>query len=140
MAYNEKLADRLREALVQVPKIKVEEKKMFKGLAFMVNGKMCLNVSGEDLMCRFDPERQSELSERAGFRSMIMKGREYKGFGYVSEEGYKNKKDFDFWVNVCLSFNGKAKASKKAARSTAIKKVSTKRAVKKVVKKRRKNI
>ena len=55
MAYDKKLADRIREYLLQFPKLKTEEKKMFRGLAFMINGKMCINVSGENLMCRFDP-------------------------------------------------------------------------------------
>src|SRR6478736_8760900 len=127
MAYNEALADRLREALAQVPKIKVEEKRMFSGLAFLVNGKMCVNVSGEDLMCRFDPELQETLCDRRGFRSMVMKGREYRGFGYVSEDGFQSNKDFDFWLNVCLSFNSKAKASKKKVKKKEIKKTLKKR-------------
>ena len=126
MAYNEKLADRVREALSEVPKIKVEEKRMFRGLAFMVNGKMCVNVSGDELMCRFDPDQQESLSERPGFKTMVMKGREYRGFGYVSEEGFKRKKDFDFWVGVCLKFNGKAKASKKPAKKLAKKSLKKK--------------
>ena len=111
MPYNEKLADRIREALVG--QRKVEEKKMFRGLTFMVNGKMCIAVSGEEMMCRFDPKLQDEVAEKNGFRSMIMKGKEYKGFGYLSQEGIKSKKDFDYWINLCLSFNKVAKASKK---------------------------
>jgi TfoX-like protein len=111
MAYNEKLAGRIREALAG--QRKVEEKKMFRGLTFMVNGKMCVSVSGDEMMCRFDPQLQEEVAEKRGFRSMIMKGKEYKGFGYVNEEGIKSKKDFDYWINLCLSFNKVAKASKK---------------------------
>ena len=111
MAYNEKLADRIRESLAHLSK--VEEKKMFRGVTFMVNGKMCVCVSGEELMCRFDPVLQETVAEKKGFRTMIMKGREYKGYGYVSQEGIKSKKDFDYWVNLCLEFNSKAKASKK---------------------------
>ena len=141
MPYNEKLADRLREALAQIPKIKVEEKRMFRGLAFMVNGKMCVNVSGDDLMCRFDPSLKEELSERNGFRTMVMKGREYKGFGYVSEEGFKSKKDFDFWIDVCLSFNSKAKVSRKkkpSPKSAKLKLADTRNLVKKAAKKKKK--
>ncbi|MEO8167843.1 MAG: TfoX/Sxy family protein [bacterium] len=111
MAYNEKLADRIREALVHLPN--VEEKKMFRGVTFMVNGKMCVCVSGDDMLCRFDPALQESLAEKNGFRTMVMKGREYKGFGYVSPEAIKSKKNFDYWVNLCLAFNSKAKASKK---------------------------
>ncbi|MCZ8214936.1 MAG: TfoX/Sxy family protein [Cyclobacteriaceae bacterium] len=125
MAYNEKLADRLREALAHLPK--VEEKKMFKGVAFMVNDKMCVNVSGDDLMCRFDPALQETLSEKNGFRTMVMKGRELKGYCYVGSEGIKSKKDFDFWVNLCLEFNSKAKSSKKPVKKVAKKTIAKKR-------------
>jgi len=111
MAYNEKLAARIREALTS--QRKVEEKKMFRGLTFMVNGKMCISVSGEEMMCRFDPKLQEEVAEKKGFRTMIMRGKEYKGFGYVSEEGLKSRKEFDYWINLCLAFNKVAKASKK---------------------------
>lgn len=112
MAYNEKLADRIRAAFAHLPK--VEEKKMFRGVTFMVDGKMCVSVSGDEMMCRFDPAMQETAAEKNGFRTMIMKGREYKGYGYISEEGIKSKKDFDYWVNLCLEFNGRAKASKRS--------------------------
>jgi TfoX/Sxy family transcriptional regulator of competence genes len=114
MAYSEKLAARVRESLATLPK--VEEKKMFRGLAFMVNGKMCVNVSGEELMVRFDPTLQETIAEKNGFITMTMKGRIYKGYGYVSQDAIKSKKDFDFWINLCLEFNSKAKASKKKKR------------------------
>jgi TfoX/Sxy family transcriptional regulator of competence genes len=122
MAYNEKLADRLREVLAHLPN--VVEKKMFRGVAFMVNGKMCVNVSGDDLMCRFDPALLDTLSERPGFRTMIMKGRQLNGYCYVSPEGFRTKKDFDFWLHLCLDFNSKAKASKKPKKKTVAKKRS----------------
>jgi TfoX/Sxy family transcriptional regulator of competence genes len=111
MAYNEKLLEKIREALVNVPNI--EEKKMFRGVTFMVNGKMCISVSGEELMCRFDPSLHDEVMEKIGCRPMIMKGRQYKGYCYVNEAGFKLKKDFDYWIALTLDFNKKAKASRK---------------------------
>src|SRR5690348_13123846 len=114
MAYSEKLADRIRESLSQFPKIKVEEKKMFRGIVFMVNGKMCVNVSHDDMMCRIDPDLHETVLEKKGCRPMVMKGRVYKGFVYVSEEGMKTKKQFDYWIGLALEFNKKAKASKKS--------------------------
>lgn len=120
MAYSEKLAERLREALSHLPR--VEEKRMFSGVAFMVNGKMCVNVSGDELMCRFDPDLHDELAEKNGFRTMVMKGRELKGYGYVSEEGIRTKKELSYWVDLCLAFNSRAKASKKSAKKKAAKK------------------
>lgn len=131
MAYDEKLVERLREALAHLPK--VEEKKMFRGVTFMVNKKMCVCVSGEDLMCRFDPVMHETVSEKNGFRTMIMKGREFKGFGYVSQDAIKSKKDFDFWINLCLEFNSKAKASKKVKKPA--KKTAKKTRVKPIKKK-----
>ena len=113
MAYDKNLADRIREYLARFPKLKIEEKKMFSGLVFMVNGKMCINASHDNLMCRFDPSLQEEVAEKNGFQPMIMKGRELKGYCYVSPEGFTKKKDFEYWINVCLDFNSKAKASKK---------------------------
>ena len=111
MAYNEKLADRIREALQHLPK--VEEKKMFRGVTFMVDDKMCVSVSGDEMMCRIDPEMHETAVEQNGCRPMLMKGKIYKGYIYVSEEAIKSKTDFDYWLNLCLSFNSKAKAAKK---------------------------
>lgn len=111
MAYNEKLADRIRKALSHISKI--EEKKMFRGVTFMVKGKMCVSVSGDEMMCRFDPALQETVAKKTGFRTMIMKDRVYKGYGYISQDGIKSKKDFDYWINLCLEFNSQAKASKK---------------------------
>ena len=111
MAYNEKLADRVRSALAHLPK--VEEKKMFRGIAFMVNGKMCITVGGDEIMCRIDPELHDEAIKKSGCRTMVMKGREYRGYVLVTEEGRKTKKDFDYWIALSLDFNKRAKASPK---------------------------
>ena len=119
MAYSTKLAQRIRTYLESVPRIKVEEKEMFQGLAFLVNGKMCVNVSGDNLMCRYDPALEAEVAERKGFQPMIMKGKPLRGYCYVSEDGYKSKADFEYWLKLCLDFNERAKASKKKKKPTA---------------------
>ncbi|MFB6454150.1 TfoX/Sxy family protein [Chitinophaga sp. Hz27] len=113
MTYDQLLASRVRIYLSEIEGIAVEEKNMFGGLAFMINGKMCINVSDDQLMCRFDPAQTEELSLRSGYQSMIMKGKELKGYCYVDPVGYKSKKDFEFWMQLCLDFNVKAKSSKK---------------------------
>ncbi len=110
MAYNEKLADKLRKALSEISNLK--EKKMFGGLAFMVNDKMCINVSGDNLMCRFNHDLEDNISKKKGYQKVIMKGREFKGYCYVKPEGFKTKKQFDFWINLCLDFNAETKSSK----------------------------
>jgi hypothetical protein len=113
MAYDGNLAIRVREYLIEREEFSVEQKKMFGGLAFMVNDKMCINVGENQLMCRFDPERTEELSKRTGFLPMIMKGKEYEGYCYVEPVGYNSKKDFEFWINLCLDYYVKAVKSKK---------------------------
>lgn len=113
MAYDLNLADRVRAFLAEVPNIDVEEKEMFAVLNFLVNGKTCVCVSGENLMLRFDPALQEELSEKDGYETMLMKGKAYKGYCYINPGGYQGKKDFEFWLKLCLDFNHRAKSSKK---------------------------
>ena len=111
MAYNEALADKVREALSELSL--VEEKKMFSGVSFLVDGKMCINISHDDLMCRIDPALHETLVEKEGCRTMTMKSKEYKGYVLISEEGMRSKRDFDYWINLALDFNKNAKAAPK---------------------------
>lgn len=111
MAYNEKLTNRLRSALAHLPD--VQEKKMFRGIAFMVAGKMCISVGDDEIMCRIDPALHEDSLEKSGCRPVIMKGREYQGYVYVNEAALKTKKQLNYWVELALGFNPKAKASKK---------------------------
>ena len=113
MSYNTRLADRIREYLLNYPSLEIEEKEMFRGLTFMVNGKMCISVSGENLMCRFDPALQAEVAEKNGFLPMLMKGKVLQGYCYVSCEGVKATNDFARWIDFCLAFNPQAEASRK---------------------------
>lgn len=91
MAYSTELADRIRERLSEVPDLDIREKKMFSGLSFLVNDKMCINVSHDNLMCRYHPDLEEEVAERTGFLPMIMKGKQLKGYCYVEPEGFQNK-------------------------------------------------
>lgn len=113
MAYDIELADRVREWLAAVEHIKVEEKKMFSGLAFLVNGKMCINFSHDNLMCRYNPELEEEVSEKAGFLPMIMRGKQLKEYCYVEPIGFQKSADFEYWMKICLEYNPLAKSSKK---------------------------
>ena len=111
MAYSEKLAERIRTALVDLPK--VEEKRMFGGLAFMVDGKMCINVGKDRIMCRINPVLHDEAISNKGTSTVIMKGREYKGFIHVDETAIKTKKELDYWIELSVDYNKHAKSSKK---------------------------
>jgi TfoX/Sxy family transcriptional regulator of competence genes len=111
MAYNEKLANRIREKLSDVPN--TIEKEMMGGLTFMVNDKMCVGIIKDEMMCRIAPEMQEVALEKRGCRIMDFTGRPMKGYVMVDETGMKNSKEFDYWIQLCLEFNSKAKSSKK---------------------------
>lgn len=113
MAYNIELADRVREWLANVNDMKIEEKKMFGGLAFLVNDKMCINISHDNLMCRYNSEREEEVAEKTGFLPMIMRGKQLKEYCYVEPIGFQKPEDFEYWMKICLDYNKIAKASKK---------------------------
>lgn len=113
MAYDTQLANRIREFLAEIPDIEVEEKEMFAVLNFMVNGKTCVCVSGENLMLRFDPKLQEKLAEHPGYESMLMKGKVYKGYCYINPEGFRKKSNFEYYINLCLDYNKFSGKSKK---------------------------
>lgn len=111
MAYNEKLANRIREQLANLPNI--EEKEMMGGLTFMYNGKMCVGIFADEMMCRINPEMQNTALEKTGCRIMDFTGRPMKGYVMVDDTGMKSQKEFNYWIDLCLEFNSKAKSSKK---------------------------
>lgn len=112
MAYNEKLADRVREIIAEKFS-KVEEKKMFGGLCFMVNDKMCVGVEKERLMLRIDPEVYESALKKDGCTEMNFTGKVMKGFVFVNAGVLNSRKNLSYWVNLALDYNKKAPASKK---------------------------
>ncbi len=112
MAYSEELAERLRASLVS-KSVAYEEKKMMGGLCFMVDGKMCVGVTNDDLMVRLDPEVYEDALEKTGCRPMDFTGRPMKGFVFVDESGMKGKAALSYWVDLALDFNPRARSSKK---------------------------
>jgi len=112
MAYNEKLADRVRE-IIAVSHKNVEEKAMFGGLCFMVNGKMCVGVEKERLMLRLDPGRYDKVMEKDGCKPMDFTGRIMKGYVFVDIDALNTKKKLEYWMKLALDYNKIAKPSKK---------------------------
>lgn len=110
--YNDNLADRCRE-IISLTHSNVEEKKMFGGLCFMVNEKMCVGVVKEELLVLINPEIFNEVIEKDGCRPMDFTGKSMKGFVFVNETGLDNKNKLEFWVQLALDYNTIAKASKK---------------------------
>lgn len=112
MAYSELLADRVRQVLNE-RKVPTEEKKMMGGLCFMVDDKMCVGIVGEELMARIDPDIYEEALDKPGCKEMNFTGRPMKGFVFIESEGTDMDDDLDYWVELCLEFNPRAKSSKK---------------------------
>jgi len=98
MAYDEDLADRIRELIAAQPG--VEEKRMFGGLAFLINGNMSVAVSARGgLMVRVPPDETEKLLAREHVEPMVMAGRESRGWLRVALDGVKTKRQLQSWVN-----------------------------------------
>lgn len=104
------LADRVREALAHVEEL--EEKRMFGGQCFMVNGKLCIGAKEDEVMFRIGPEEYPAALEKPGCRPMWHSGKEMTGYVFVESDALRAKKDFDYWINTSLAFNKIAKAAK----------------------------
>jgi TfoX/Sxy family transcriptional regulator of competence genes len=111
MAYNQLLADRIREYLQDLSNI--EEKEMMGGLAFMYNDKMCVGVIKDELMCRIDPQIHDLLVEKNGCRTMDFTKRPMKGYIFVDETAMRNQLEFEYWIKLALDYNKFAKSSKR---------------------------
>ena len=112
MSYNEQLADRVRELIAATEK-KIEEKKMFGGLCFMVNDKMLVGVEEERMMVRIGPGGYEEALEKDGCTPMDFTGKVMKGYVFVDIDALNTKKKLDYWIQLALEFNKLAKPSKK---------------------------
>jgi TfoX/Sxy family transcriptional regulator of competence genes len=97
MAYDEDLANRIRELLAQQPG--VDEKPMFGGLAFLVGGHMAIAASGKGgLMVRVAPDDTEKLLKRALVSPMVMAGRETRGWVRVDATGVKTQRQLGSWI------------------------------------------
>ena len=102
MAYNENLAELLRELLAEAPGI--SEKKMFGGLAFMVRGHMCCGIDKSDLMLRVGPEAYPAALARPHAREMDFTGKPMKGMIFVEEQGWETRQTLADWVALARRF------------------------------------
>jgi TfoX/Sxy family transcriptional regulator of competence genes len=95
--HDEDLADRIRELMADEPGY--GEKRMFGGLAFLVEGKMAVAASGRGgLMARVDPDDAPSLLERDGVKPFEMKGRPVRGWVRVDAGGVRTKRQLEPWV------------------------------------------
>jgi TfoX/Sxy family transcriptional regulator of competence genes len=103
MAYDEDLAARIRDHLGAEPG--VTEKRMFGGLAFLVNGNMSVAVSGQGgLMVRVPPDDTESLLGGEHVEPMVMRGRELRGWLRVDTEGVRTSQDLEAWVERGVTF------------------------------------
>ena len=112
MPYDENLADRII-TILEEKDVSFVEKKMMGGLCFMVDGKMCMGIVKEKLMARIDPAIYDECLKIEGCHEMDFTKKPMKGFVFVEPEVLDTDDELEYWVNLCLEFNPKAKRSKK---------------------------
>ena len=111
MAFNEQLAQRVRENLPSG--LAIEEKKMFGGLCFMIDDKMCCGIVKDEVMLRLDPETMDSALSKNGARPMDFTGKRMKGFIYVSEESWSMDTELRYWLDEALDYNKRVEPSKK---------------------------
>jgi TfoX/Sxy family transcriptional regulator of competence genes len=112
MAYNEFLGERIGIALKRKG-VSFEEKKMMGGLAMMVDEKMCVGVIKDNLMARIDPDIYETALSRDACKPMDFTGKRMKGYVFVEPEGIDQEEDLEYWLELALEFNPRAKSSKK---------------------------
>ena len=102
MAYDEKLAQRIRDLLKG--KRGIVEKKMFGGIAIMYNGKMCCGVLNNDLVARLGADGCAQALKKPHVRPMDFTGRVMKGYVYVGPAAAKDKRSLKRWVDACVAY------------------------------------
>ncbi|MGH2890933.1 MAG: TfoX/Sxy family protein [Solirubrobacteraceae bacterium] len=97
MAYDEDLANRVRELIAPEPG--VTEKRMFGGLAFLIGGHISVSVSGRGgLLLSVEPEQTDALRAKPHVEPFVMRGRAMDGWLRIAPEGVKTKRQLQSWV------------------------------------------
>ena len=123
MAYDEYQADRIRR-IFEEKKVDFFAKKMFSGLVFMVDDKMCCGIHFDKkkntdlLMARIGEDASEEALKRDGCHPMDFTGRPMKGYVFVTPEGFDSDDDLEYYIQKAIDFNPIAKASKKRKKKT----------------------
>ena len=103
MAYDEELANRMREVLAD--RTDVVEKKMFGGLTFMIRGHMACGVHKETMMVRLSESEAEEVLAEPHVREMDITGRPMRGFLFIEPDGVRTHEDVERWVGRAVAFN-----------------------------------
>jgi hypothetical protein len=102
MAFDDQLAERIRQQLGQ--RREVTEKKMFGGLAFLVNGNMCCGVHGRELIVRLDPEQTAQALSKPHTRVFDLTGRPMKGWILVQPKGLATPATLSRWIQAGMKY------------------------------------
>ena len=111
MVYDEKLAGQVRKLLVK--RKAIAEKKMFGGVAFLLNGNMCVGLHGEELIVRLDPAETDRTLAKPHTRIFNMTGRPMKGWILVKPAGLAREDALAKWVQVGVDYAASLPAKKK---------------------------
>lgn len=103
MAFDEELADRIRETLAEAD-VLADERRMFGGLAFMVRGHMTVGIVGEELMVRVGKDAHEAAVAQPHTRPMDLTGKPMAGFVLVAPPGFDDDADLRDWVERGLDF------------------------------------
>lgn len=115
MAYDEDLADRIRELVGGQPG--VTEQKMFGGLAFLIGGNMAVSASGQGgLLLRADPARTDELTASGEASIAVMRGRPMDGWLRVPADGVQSDDQLARWVEIGTAYARSLPAKRQAPR------------------------
>jgi TfoX/Sxy family transcriptional regulator of competence genes len=101
MAYDLKLAERIRSQLDGVPFV---EKKMFGGVGFLLNGNMACGVNKDNLIVRISPEKGDALLKKPHTKPFDLTGKPMKGWLLVEADGFKTEKQLSVWVKEGVEF------------------------------------
>jgi TfoX/Sxy family transcriptional regulator of competence genes len=112
MAYDEGLAERIRWVLEDQSSI--TEKKMFGGIAFLLDGKMFVGIVKDDLMVRVGPERHQESLKKRHVRPMDFTGKSMVGYVFVAPDGVVEDAELERWVRMGKEFAATLPEKKKA--------------------------
>jgi hypothetical protein len=102
MAYNLGLAGQIREMMREMPGL--EERKMFGGVGYLVQGNMACGVHGNNLIVRVGAEQYAEMLSHPHARPFDLTGRPMNGWVFVEPPGFQSEGDLTWWVNIGVQF------------------------------------
>jgi len=117
VAYDEKLAERVRKLLAK--RKVIAEKKMFGGVAFLLNGNMCCGIHGEEMIVRLNPDETDQALAKPHTRTFDMTGRPMKGWILVKPAGVAREDTLAKWVGLGVSYAASLPPKKKAEKKVS---------------------